>query len=569
MKKSDRTVLRFLREVAGNQKIHLFTLSILQMLLGLGDVALAWMFRGMIDQAVAKDAQGFCTYVVGIVLLTLLRAALCAVARHILEYTRSTLENRLKERLFFTLLTRDYGSVSGIHSGEWMNRLTSDAATVADELSTILPELLGMLVKLLGASALMVYLLPGFAWILVPGGAIILILSYAFRKRLKSLYRRIREADGALRVFLSERLSSLLVVRSFAREEQTVAEAREKMKAHQEARMKRNRVSNFCNLGFGLLMRGAYLCGAFYCGYGILMGTMSYGTFVAVLQLVGQIQSPFANLTGYLPKYYAMLTSAERLMEAETFQARSAKERSEEQVKQLYETLHSIQFQSATFSYAAHGTDKDGKAGFPVIDGFDFTIQKGEYVAITGPSGCGKSTLLKLVMSLYPLDGGERSLELHSGEKIPLDGTLIRLFAYTPQGNQLMSGTIREVVTFGGSGNDAAVWRALRIACAEPFVRQLPEGLDTQLGERGAGLSEGQMQRLAIARAIYSDHPILLLDEATSALDEQTEQQLLYNLRAMTDKTVLIVTHRPASLEICDRQVDFSESLHSEQRVSA
>jgi ATP-binding cassette subfamily B protein len=371
-------------------------------------------------------------------------------------------------------------------------------------------------------------------------------------------------------VFLSERLSSLLVVRSFAREEQTVAEAREKMKAHREARMKRNQVSNFCNLGFGLLMRGAYLCGAFYCGYGILIGTMSYGTFVAVLQLVGQIQSPFANLTGYLPKYYAMLTSAERLMEAEGFPTRSAKELGEEQVKQLYKkSLRSIGFQSATFSYAGHGKDKGDEAESPVIEHFDLSIRKGEYVAITGPSGCGKSTLLKLLMSLYPLDGGERYLELHSGERIPLDGNYIRLFAYTPQGNQLMSGTIREVVTFGGSGNDAGVWRALRIACAERFVRRLPEGLDTQLGERGAGLSEGQMQRLAIARAIYSDHPILLLDEATSALDEETEKQLLYNLRAMTDKTVLIVTHRPASLEICDRQIDFGENTAGKQRVSA
>jgi ATP-binding cassette subfamily B protein len=298
---------------------------------------------------------------------------------------------------------------------------------------------------------------------------------------------------------------------------------------------------------------------------------MSYGTFVAVLQLVGQIQSPFANLTGYLPKYYAMLASAERLMEAEGFPARSVEEElGEEQVKQLYEKeLRSIGFQSATFSYAAHGKDKEGELELPVIDSFDFTIRKGEYVAITGPSGCGKSTLLKLVMSLYPLDGGERYLELNSGERIPLDGIFIRLFAYTPQGNQLMSGTIREVVTFGGSRNDAGVWRALQIACAEQFVRRLPEGLDTPLGERGAGLSEGQMQRLAIARAVYSDHPILLLDEATSALDEETEKQLLHNLRAMTDKTVLIVTHRPAILKICDRQIDFSENQTAKQRVSA
>jgi ATP-binding cassette subfamily B protein len=143
--------------------------------------------------------------------------------------------------------------------------------------------------------------------------------------------------------------------------------------------------------------------------------------------------------------------------------------------------------------------------------------------------------------------------------KLILDDRYVQLFAYVPQGNHLMSGTILEVVTFGEKGEEEAVWNALHIACADEFVRELPESIDTQLGERGMGLSEGQMQRIAIARAIYSDNPILLLDESTSALDEQTEKQLLSNLRLMTDKTVMIVTHRPAILAICDREVVMGE----------
>jgi ATP-binding cassette subfamily B protein len=196
-----------------------------------------------------------------------------------------------------------------------------------------------------------------------------------------------------------------------------------------------------------------------------------------------------------------------------------------------------------------------------VIEHLDMQIHKGEYVAFTGPSGCGKSTLLKLLMCLYPLDSGERYMAVKGGQELPLDGRFIRLFAYVPQGNHLMSGTIRQIVTFGdASQGDDKVWNALHIACADDFVHQLPEGLDTQLGERGAGLSEGQMQRLAIARAVYSDNPILMLDEATSALDEQTEKALIENLRSMTDKTVLTVTHRQAILSICDRQVVMAES---------
>ena len=193
-------------------------------------------------------------------------------------------------------------------------------------------------------------------------------------------------------------------------------------------------------------------------------------------------------------------------------------------------------------------------------------IRKGEYVAFTGHSGCGKSTILKLFMSLYSLDQGERyilSEGLHGSEvRKPLTAGMRGLFAYVPQGNQLMSGTIREIVAFGNlerMKEEDALWQALQIACAEEFVRELDQGLETVLGERGCGLSEGQIQRIAIARALFSSRPILLLDESTSALDNGTERRLLANLRAMTDRTVLIITHRPEVLRICDKQIVMRE----------
>ena len=196
-----------------------------------------------------------------------------------------------------------------------------------------------------------------------------------------------------------------------------------------------------------------------------------------------------------------------------------------------------------------------------VLSGFQLEIGKGEYVAFTGPSGCGKSTALKLLMCLYPLDSGEYYLRTRQGEQ-PFVSQWRSLFAYVPQGNQLMSGTIREIIAFGDQEKmrqEAALRRALQIACADGFVGELEQGLDTLLGERGAGISEGQMQRLAIARAVFSGRPILLLDEATSSLDEETEAKVLQNLQAMTDQTVVIVTHRPAALSICDKNVVFGE----------
>ena len=270
------------------------------------------------------------------------------------------------------------------------------------------------------------------------------------------------------------------------------------------------------------------------------------------MQLIGQIQGPFFSISSYLPRFYAMTASAERLMEVEAFADDPAARDPDEVYDYYLDSFTALGLRDARFTY------ESGDGAPVVLDGVSVEIRKGEYVAFTGHSGCGKSTVLKLLMCMYPLDHGERYITGVEGE-IPLDASWRRLFAYVPQGNALMIGTIREVVSFADSDaaqDEARIRRALEIACADEFV----EDLDSVLGERGSGLSEGQMQRLAIARAVFSDCPVLLLDESTSALDDLTEQRLLKNLRAMTDRTVVIVTHRKAALSICDRVLRFKEA---------
>lgn len=546
--------LRWLSGVMGKHKINVLLLSLIQALLGGSGVIYALLLRDGIDSAAEKDRSGFILALVSVIVLVAVQITLRAVVRWLEEHSRSAMENILKSRLFETLLKKDYASVTDIHSGEWMNRLTSDTKVAADGMVDILPGVVGMAVKMAGAFVMLLVIEKRFLFIILPGGAALLLLTYLFRKVLKRLHKSIQENDGQLRIFLQEHLGSLVIVRSFSAEERTAEQGRQKMSAHKAARMKRNHFSNVCNIGFSAAMNGMYLVGFAYCGFGIISGTVSYGTLTAILQLISQIQSPFANITGYLPKFYAMTASADRLREAEDF----ADDCSDEvydisEIKAFYDNEFSaVKVENICFKYKCDDREN-------VLENVSFVINKGENTAFTGHSGCGKSTVLKLLMCLYQCDGGRILIQKTDGTETELTGRWHRLFSYVPQGNHLMNGTIRQIITFSDKQADEdRIRSALKISCAEEFVLELENGIDTMLGERGAGLSEGQMQRIAVARAIYSDAPVLLLDEATSALDEQTEKQMLDNLRKMTDKTVLIVTHRPKALEICDKTINFN-----------
>ena len=562
-----QSTLKWLYTVPGGKRWYILALTLVQALHGGSGVVYALLLRSVVDAAVEQNHNLFWRSLLLTIGLVAVQLALRAVIRWLTELSKSSLENAFKARLLDTLLHRDYLSVSAVHSGEWLNRMTNDAVVVTDGMVDILPGLAGMVVKLLSALAMIVVLEPLFAAILIPGGMALVVSTWLARRVLKQLHKNVQRQDGRLRIFLQERMGSLLMLRSFAAEEQTQRDAEDRLQAHKDARMRKNRFSNVCNIGFGAAMNGMYLLGVGWCGYGILTERISFGTLTAITQLISQIQSPFANITGYLPRYYAMLASAERLMEAERLPEEAGEPVSLREVMAFYDKrLLALGLEDAAFTYYPPAESAEGlnKENMPtVLEKLTFTIHKGEIVAFTGHSGCGKSTALKLLMCVCRLDSGERFAVEVSGQKVPLTGAWRRLFAYVPQGNQLMSCTIREVVSFAepeAGTDEKRLHQALKTACAEEFVSELEQGVDTLLGERGTGLSEGQMQRLAIARAVFSRRPVLLLDEATSALDGQTERQLLNHLRNMTNQTVVIVTHRPAALSICDRVLKFTEN---------
>ncbi len=544
--------VRWLWRVTGRKKIYVFILTLLRAIGGGLGVFYALLMRNIVDSAAGRDFADFRHNVMQIIGLVALQICLSVFNRWLKELARTSIENQFKQRLTDNILRKEYSKVSATHSAEWLTRLTSDTRVCTGGVVEIVPGLTGTVVRLVSAVIMVIALDRMFAVILVPGGILICGFAYAFRKVLKQLHKDIQESDGRLRVFLQEHIGSLMMIKSFAAEDQTSRAAAAAMEDHKAARMRRNRFSNFVNTGLAVAMRGMYLLCVVYCAYGILKGTVTFGTLTAIMQLVHQIQGPFLDISGFLPRFYSMTASAERLMEIEAYPG-DAPVRSADGVRRCYrDSFSAMGLRDVNFTYEADD------AAPVVLKDLTLRIRKGEYIAFTGHSGCGKSTVLKLMMCMYATDSGERYLETAQGE-LPLDSSWRRLFAWVPQGNALMNGSIRDVVSFAdpaAAHDEERLKRALEISCADEFV----DDPDMELGERGSGLSEGQMQRIAIARAVFADCPVLLLDESTSALDDLTERRLLENLRALTDKTVIIVTHRKAALAICDRVLRFTES---------
>ena len=437
MKKTgNRRTLTWMSDVAGQQKWGIAILSLIQFLLGISSVGYALILRRLIDVAVEGLRRQFFWSAVAFAGLVIFQIILRAISRFLVEHTKVSLSNKFKKRLFSSLMKKDYESVDGVHTAEWMTRMTSDAEIVADGAVSILPGLIGTTVKLVAALLMIMIFEPIFCYLIIPGGAILLIFTTSFRKVLKKMHKDVQEREGKLRVSVQEYLTSMLIVRAYGVEKMAEDEADAQMKAYRKVVIKRNHFSNICNMGFGLMVHGAYVLGAVICGYGILTGTMSYGTFTAVLQLIGQVQSPFANITGFFPRFYNMIASAERLMEAEDLEDGDKSKRVEAiKVTEAYKNaLTSFGLAKAGFTYEPPSEEERKTV---VLTDIDLEVKKGEYVAFVGPSGCGKSTTLKLFLGLYLLDNGERYVQFGE-KKEALDISWQGLFAYVPQGNHLM-----------------------------------------------------------------------------------------------------------------------------------
>lgn len=475
------------------------------------------------------------------VALMIVRAAM----KYVTEKCKAGIEILFRTKVFGNMLSKSFPELSAHHTGELVNRLTGDISVISDTAATIVPQTVMMTVKLAFAMSVLVYLQWQFALFFAAGGLCILIFANLLKGRIQTFHKEMQQADGRTRSFWQETFENLTVIKAFSAEKTSVGKAEKLMDEHFRLRMRRSAISSLSFAGTGIVVRVGHLFAIGYGAFCLFSGTMDYGTLTALTQLVGQVQQPFANMTGIMPKYYSALSSAERLMEIESLENDST-DGEKIDASDVYRRMKKIEIRNVSFSY-------DGETD--VLENCTAEISKGDFVSIAGMSGIGKSTLFKILLDIYPKRSGEAVITAENGEEIKINGLTRPMFAYVPQGNMLFSGTIRENLEFLADGkiSDERLKNALKCACADEFIKELPNGLDTAIGENGAGLSEGQVQRISFARAILSGAPILLLDEATSALDEQTEAKLLENLKRMTDRTCIIVTHRPKALGICGR----------------
>ena len=503
--------------------------------------------RNVIDSAVSGEKAAFsraCLFqacIIGAILLC------TTVYRHLRERLAADLERDWKRSILHGLLHGSYAEVSAYHSAELLNRMNNDVSRVNDGVLSMLPNAAGMLTRIVAAVWVLGTMEPGFTGLVFILGIALILMTGAMRRRLKELNKQVSEYDGKVSGFLQENMEKLLMVQALGISGEMERRAEDLMEKRYAIQRRRKNVSLVTNTGVSLLYYGAGFLALCWCAWEMLQGKMSFGSLTAVTQLVNQLQAPLVNLSGIIPKYIAMTASAERLMELEAIQGEAAP--MDEAPGELYRRMTGIRAEELTFAY-----DRDN-----VLREASFSLEKGCFAVVAGPSGIGKSTLLKLLLGVIVPQSGQLYLECPEGN-VPLDRSTRKLFAYVPQGNLLLSGTIRENLTVvRPNATEEEIRDAVYASTMDEFLPQLPLGLDTPLGESGMGLSEGQAQRLAIARAVLGGAPIMLLDECTSALDAETEQKVLRRLKALPDRTCIAVTHRPAAMELSDCLLEVSQ----------
>ncbi|WP_034378777.1 ABC transporter ATP-binding protein [Dehalobacter sp. UNSWDHB] len=503
-------------------------------------VGTALISKSIVDYAVAANLRmaGLACLLFG--LLIIFRMIMLIGASLLSIRVREKFSNVMRQRIFGRLLASEWQSLSAYHSGDLLTRLTSDVSNITSCFTDVVPSIVTLGAQLVASFFALFYFEPILAVFAFVLGPLTVLFSRVWGRKLKYLHKKVQESESSYRSYIQEGLQNFAIIKSFQLEQDNYDHLQELHNKRMKWILKRNNTTLAANNIMGI---GYWISYGLAFGWGIIglaNKTITYGTFTAFIQLIQQVQAPFIGLAGTFPRLIAMIGSSERLMELEAM----TMEKRGDPVPKLDQV--GIEFQEVDFAY--------GKSKI-VLNKLTESIKPGELIALIGPSGEGKTTIIRLLLALLRAKDGEVCFTDPAGKRYEASAATRDWLTYVPQGNTLFSGTIADNLRNGKpDATSEEMEEALRAACAWDFVQELSGGLNTVIGERGLGLSEGQAQRIAIARAFLKKAPILILDEATSALDVGTEANILKSLKKLRHLcTCLVITHRPSALRICSR----------------
>ena len=504
--------------------------------------------KSVVNSAISGDRSALrisCAVMIGLSLFRLLGNTLVQFVGYDLN---EKLERDFKRSILRDILRSDYAYISRHHSGDLLQRMNGDAAAVYNGVTGLFGSLTSLVTSLAAAITALMQIAPEFTLFFGAAGILVASAALLCKRLLKQLSKDGSAANGRVGGFLHETVSKLMVIQALDLSREVERRTDDVLDYRWSVRRRQRNVHSISQFGISLISAAAYLATMLWCAGKLYAGEITYGDVTAMVALVGTVQSSAMSLPQMLPRFISISASCDRIMELEALPRQPDPD--PVSARALYSELTGFTAKHLTFSY-----DRE-----PVMQDVSLTIPKGGLSVIIGQSGIGKSTLLKLLLGLYRPDSGSLTVDLPEGP-IPVDRSTRSLFSYAPQGNFLLSGTLRENLTFTNpDATEAEIRSALYVSAMDEYVASLPDGLDTVLLENGAGLSEGQAQRLSLARAILSGAPVLLLDEVTSALDSQTEQTVLERICALPGKTCIAVTHRPAALALADNIIEVTEN---------
>ncbi len=511
-------------------------------LIGLGEVsfslAFVWYSKIIIDTATGEQSGNLLYYSILLVVLVVLQILFRLFDIRLRRMTEVRLGNVIRYNVFSRLLYTNWQELSSMHSGDMITRIIKDTDDVINVMVTALPLTIIAITQFIGALVILYILDPMLALILGVGMPLLSLIGKIYYTYMRKYTLEVKESESLITSMVGESLLNQIVIRTFERQENELDRLnRLQSKLHQSVH-KRTNVSIFANLMMGLTFNGGYITAFLWSTYGLARKTVTFGMVTAYLQLVNRIQRPLFDLIRLLPSIVSAKTAIERLIYLTGFKLEEIDD------KILLKGNVTLKIENLTFGYSEETK--------PVLSDFSMVVKPGTMVAVMGETGVGKTTLLRLLLALIKPDSGRIVIEDETQSVEVCENTRSN-FVYVPQGGSLFSGSIRDNLLLGNpEAHDDVLKRVLHIASAQ-FVLDLPNGLDTVLGEDGSGLSEGQAQRVAIARSLLRPGKILLLDEATSALDSVTEQTFLKNLKKeIGDRTVLFITHHAEIAEYCD-----------------